>query len=420
MNAEKAPFVAMAKPVGSKCNLRCGYCYYLGTDERIDNGCAAVMDDETLDCFIRRYIGESTGPAVSFTWHGGEPTLAGLDFFKKCVALQKKYLPAGWECWNNLQTNGVLLDEEWCAFLAKERFDVGLSIDGAKPVHDKYRKNAAGAETYDEVYAAAKRLVAHGVRPDLLCTVTSDSAENPLSVYRALRELGTGWVQFIPIVRRDENGDVTPDSVTPEGYGKFLCDIFDEWIYHDLGKTGVQFFLECALVLSGGSASLCWMAPVCGRVLVTERDGGVYACDHFVDSDHRLGSVQTDGLRALVDSERQAAFGNAKREKLTAQCRACPHLALCNGGCMKDRFARSADGEEGHAYLCAGLKAFFDHAVPRLKTLAQLQRAGLAPGAIMERLRAQELQRWKGIGRNDPCPCGSGKKAKNCCWDKKP
>ena len=417
--AEKEPFVVMAKPVGSVCNLRCEYCYYLGTDDAVGTAPAARMSDETLEKFIRSYIEECGGDTVRFTWHGGEPTLAGLDFYKKAVSLQKKYLPEGKECWNNLQTNGMLLDDEWCSFLAEEKFDVGLSIDGARWVHDRYRRDAAGDATYERVYDTAKRLMAHGVKPDLLCTVTSDSAEDPLSVYRALKNLDTGWMQFIPIVRHMPDGTVTPDSVTPEQYGKFLSEIFDEWILNDVGRTGVQLFAETAMCLNGGSPSLCWMAPTCGRVLIVERDGSVYSCDHFVDTEHKMGTLE-DGLRSLADSGRQRKFGEDKRDTLTKQCRECRYLSMCGGGCMKDRFALSDSGEIGQYYLCDGLRSFFAHAEEKLAKLVIMSRQGMKPAAIMEKLREEEREKWKGIGRNDPCPCGSGKKAKNCCWNRKP
>ncbi len=418
MTAE--PFVVMAKPVGSRCNLNCAYCYYLGTDELIGNAPASRMDEETLETFIRTYIADSPGPVVQFTWHGGEPTLAGLDFYKKAVELQKKYLPQGWQCWNNLQTNGVLLDEDWCDFLAREHFDVGLSLDGTAALHDRYRLDAGGKGTYDRVRSAAERLLERGVKPDLLCTVTADAARDPLGVYRALRELGTGWMQFIPIVRWGSDGRSTADSVSPEGYGDFLSAIFDEWIYHDVGRVGVQLFEETARVMQGGSPTLCWMAQTCGRVVVLEREGGVYACDHCVDPGHRLGNVKTDGLRPLVDSPAQQTFGETKRDTLTGQCKSCRYLPMCGGGCPRDRFGLSADGQPGQYHLCAGLYQFFRTAENRLADLARLRRGGVAPGEIPAAIRSAEQRRWQGVGRNAPCPCGSGKKAKNCCWDRRP
>ena len=276
------PFAVMAKAIGPACNLECSYCYYLETVSLYSRPHRFKMSDALLETYVRQYIEAAPGPVVSFVWHGGEPTLAGLDFYRRAVELQRQYLPQGWTCWNNLQTNGTLLDDEWCSFLADAHFDVGVSIDGTRWLHDAYRKDRRGRGTYQVVVAAVRRLQAHGIQPDLLCTVTSGVAEEPLSVYRALRNLNTGWLQFIPIVVRGPDGQVTPESVTAEAYGSFLSTVFDEWVNHDLGKLDVQFFAEMSLVWSGGTANVCWMAPTCGRVLILEHDGGVYSCDHFV------------------------------------------------------------------------------------------------------------------------------------------
>lgn len=414
------PFVVMAKPVGPICNLECSYCYYLDTARLYDRPHQFQMSDDLLETYIRQYIEASPGPVVHFVWHGGEPALAGLDFYRRAVELQRRYLPAGWTCWNNLQTNGTLLDDEWCSFLAAEHFAVGLSIDGTARLHDAYRKDRRGRGTYALVAAAARRLQAHGIQPDLLCTVTSAAAEEPLNVYRALRDIGTGWVQFLPIVRRGPDGGVTPESVTPEAYGRFLCAVFDQWAHHDIGKLNVQFFVETSLVWGGGSANLCWMAPTCGRVLVVEHDGAVYACDHFVTPEHRLGDLDDAHLGALVDAPAQLQFGADKQDRLPAQCRSCPWLTVCNGGCPKDRFALAEDGEPGLNYLCDGLRRFFAYADQPLHHFIERGRKGIRPAAIMAELRAQSLVRWRGIGRNDPCLCGSGLKAKRCCWSQRP
>ena len=412
-NAEnRAPLVVMAKPVGSACNMRCAYCYYLHTTGSSPIG---KMSHETLEMFIRNYIRAAKGPVVSFTWHGGEPMLAGLDFYRDAAALQKKYLPDGWECWNSLQTNGLMLDEAWCGFLQKEHFDVGVSLDGTAAIHDTFRADTAGQKTYARIAENIRLLRRHGIEPDLLCTVTAMTAQNGVSVYQTLRDLGTGWIQFIPIVCRDDKGQVTPESVSPQQYGEFLKDVFSQWVFHDLDKTEVQLFSEMALVLSGQEANLCWMRKTCGHVPVIEKDGGVYACDHFVRPEYRIGSVLTDDLNALMESPRQKEFGLAKTDGLTAYCRACPYLALCNGGCLKDRFARSPDGEEGQYYLCDGLKSFFAYAVPLLREAMRLSAQGKGRQEIMDALVKAERARCRGVSRNDPCPCGSGRKFKLCC-----
>ena len=414
------PFAVMAKAVGLVCNLECSYCYYLETVSLYSRPHRFKMSDALLETYVRQYIEASPGPVVSFVWHGGEPTLAGLDFYRRAVELQQQYLPQGWTCWNNLQTNGTLLDDEWCSFLADAHFDVGVSIDGTRWLHDAYRKDRRGRGTYQRVVAAVRRLQAHGIQPDLLCTVTSGVAEEPLSVYRALRNLNTGWLQFIPIVVRGPDGQVTPESVTSEAYGSFLSAVFDEWVNHDLGKLDVQFFAEMSLVWSGGTANVCWMAPTCGRVLILEHDGGVYSCDHFVTDEHRIGDLDTSHLSALVDSPIQRSFGDDKRGLLPAQCRSCPWLMVCNGGCPKDRFAFAEDGEPGLNYLCNGLQRFFGHVEQPLKQVIDRRRRGMNPEAIMAELRAESLIRWRGIGRNDPCLCGSERKAKRCCWPQRP
>ena len=372
-------FVVMAKPVGSLCNMQCSYCYYLNAD----NGTAPPhMSDEILETYIRSYMNAVSGKVISFTWHGGEPTLAGLEFFRKAVALQKKYLPSGKECWNNLQTNGLYLDDTWCRFLKENRFDVGISIDGTRFIHDLYRHDTGGKPTYQRVADTVNRLKKHGIKPDLLCTVTSDTATNGKAVYEALRRFNTGWIQFIPIVRR-ENGEVTEDSVTPQLYGKFLKDVFREWASHDMGKTNVQLFAETALVIAGGTPDVCWLAETCGTVLIVERDGNVYSCDHFVDRHHLIGNVLEDDLSTLAESEVQRSFGNAKKDALVRQCRECPYLKFCGGGCLKDRFAAADDGEQGLYYLCDGLRQYYDYAVPLLKQSMELSSQSRSSAEIM-------------------------------------
>ena len=414
------PFVVMAKPVGPICNLGCAYCYYLDTARMYGHPHRFRMSGDLLGAYVRQYIEASPGPFVHFVWHGGEPTLVGLDFYRRAVELQRRFLPAGWECWNNLQTNGTSLDEEWCSFLAAEHFAVGLSIDGTPWLHDASRKDRRGRGTYERVAAAVRRLQAHGIQPDLLCTVTSAVAEHPVSVYRALRDIGTGWLQFLPIVRRGPDGRVTPESVAAEAYGRFLCAVFDQWVHHDLGALSVQLFVETSLVWAGGSANLCWMAPTCGRVLVVEHDGAVYACDHFVTPERRIGDLHGAHLGMLVDAPVQRHFGADKQDGLPAQCRSCPWLSVCNGGCPKDRFALAEDGEAGLNYLCGGLRRFFAHAEQPLRRVIERGRKGTRPEAVMAELRAEWLARWRGVGRNDLCPCGSGLKAKRCCWAQRP
>ena len=383
----ETPLAVMAKPVGSRCNMRCAYCYYLEKGQYSESKRQTRMSFDLLEKLIRQTIAASPGPVVSFTWHGGEPTLAGMDFYKKALELERKYLPKGKEVWNNLQTNGLLLNEGWCRFLKENRFDVGLSIDGSEEIHDANRHLVNGEGTFSRVRGAIRRLREAGLEPDLLCTVNEVSQARPLEVYRALRDTGCPWVQFIPVVIRGAAGGAEAGSVSPEGYGRFLTTVFDEWVTHDLGILDVQLFAEMARIMAGGQASLCWMSPDCGHVLVVEEDGAVYSCDHFVDPAHRLGTLREGSLGRMAGGEFQLAFGNAKRDALTAECRACPWLRFCNGGCPKDRFGTSAEGQPGQYWLCPGLKAFFAHAEPILERVMAMSAEGKKPPEIMAALK---------------------------------
>ena len=377
-------YVIMAKPVGSWCNMQCSYCYYLKAENEQDFS-RVRMDDVTLEQLIRQYCESCASPVLSITWHGGEPTLAGLDFYQKAVALEKKYLPKGKTFWNSIQTNGLLLDDSWCRFIKENRFDVGVSIDGSRFVHDTYRRDRGDESTWQRAANAVQLLKKHGIRPDLLCTVTKETAENAKSVYRSLASFQTGWIQFIPIVRRDADGYVTDDSVTPELYGKFLKDVFREWFFHDLGRLNIQLFAETALTLSGKPSNVCWMQETCGNVIVAERDGSLYACDHFVRPDYRIGSL-SEGLEAAVSSSFQEDFGLAKKQTLSQKCKNCPYLSLCHGCCPKDRFVPDTDNEKQY-YLCDGLLSFYDYAVPILKKAMELSRDGKDSSQIMRILK---------------------------------
>ena len=377
------PFVVMAKPVGPVCNLDCGYCYYLGKRDLFPAGERFRMGHDVLEAYVRSFIEASPGPVVHFVWHGGEPTVAGLDFYREAVAVQARHLPPGWTCLNNLQTNGSLLDDDWCAFLAEHGFAVGLSIDGPARIHNAGRPDRGDRPTHARVMRGLHRLRAHGVEPDVLCTLNSVTASAPLEVYDFFLEEGIGWLQFLPVVSRDGTGNLSAWSVAPEAMGEFLCAIFDAWIRHDVDRIGIQNFLEALLVVAGAPANLCVMAPTCGRALVVEHDGSVYACDHFVDAERCLGNVATDSLGSLVDSAAQVAFGRAKHDTLPAHCLSCPVGFLCQGGCPKDRFATTPDGEPGLNHLCAGYRRFYDHALPHLERMATLVTAGQPLAAIM-------------------------------------
>ena len=406
----------MAKPIGARCNLACEYCYYLPKQNMADG--PARMAPEVLQAYVESAITAAPGPTVHFVWHGGEPTLAGIDFYRRAVALQRRALPDGWTCVNNLQTNGTLIDDRWAAFLAEERFAVGLSLDGPEEVHDAGRPDRRGRPSAARALRGLARLRAHGIEPDVLCTVTARSAAAGIDLYRFFLDHQVRWLQFLPVVQRAADGQVSPASVGADAFGDLLCTVFDEWVRHDVATIAVQTFLEAMLAEAGHQPSLCVMSETCGRALALERDGSVYSCDHFVDPAHRLGHVQVDGLAALVDGDVQVAFGRAKRDGLTAACRACPVLRMCRGGCPKDRFAAAPDGEPGHNALCAGYRRFFEHAAPMLARLNGLVRRRVPVATVMAELAAEEAHLeapWRAATRNGPCPCGSGRKFKQCC-----
>ncbi len=418
VSSASEPFVVMAKPVGPVCNLDCRYCYYLGKTTLFSSNERFRMSPEVLEAYVASFIAASPGPVVHFVWHGGEPTLAGVGFYRRALELQRRHLPDGWRVVNNLQTNGTLLDEAWCTFLAENHFAVGISIDGPAHLHDAYRGDRRGRPTHDRVMRGLRLLRAHGIDPDVLCTLNAATAAHPSEVYRFFVDEAVRWLQFLPVVERAAGGGVSERSVAPEAMGEFLCSVFDEWVRYDVEKIGVQNFLECLLVVTGQSVNLCVMSETCGQVLALEHDGSVYSCDHFVDTAHRLGDVTSDGLGALVAASEQVAFGDAKRDGLPVCCVECPVGFLCNGGCPKDRFARSPNGEAGLNYLCPGYRRFYGHVLPYLERMGLLAGAGRPIAAITEELEeaeADERRLWRTTGRNDPCPCGSGAKYKHCC-----
>jgi uncharacterized protein len=415
----REPFVVMAKPVGPVCNLECGYCYYLGKKSLFAEGERFKMDSAVLEAYVSSFIAASPGPVVHFGWHGGEPTLAGIEFYSEAIALQRRYLPEGWSCLNNLQTNGTLLNERWCAFLAENHFAVGLSIDGPASLHDASRADRHGRPSHARAMRGLGLLRAAGIEPDLLCTLNALTAAQPIEVYRFFLDAGVRWVQFLPVVARTVSGAVSQRSVTPEAMAEFLCTTFDEWVRGDIERIGVQNFLECFLVAVGRPANLCVMSETCGRVLALEHDGSVYSCDHFVGPSHCLGNVKRDGLGGLVEAPEQRAFGSAKRDLLPQCCLRCPVLSFCNGGCPKDRFVETGDGEAGLNYLCAGYKRFYSHVRPYLERMADLARHHRPIAAISAELEVEErVERAVWRETNEPCPCGSGRKFKQCCLPK--
>jgi len=408
----------MAKPTGARCNLNCAYCFFL-KKETLYPGDHFRMSDDLMERYIRQTIEAHSTPEVVIAWQGGEPTLMGLDFFRRSIEVEKKYLRPGMEIQNTLQTNGTLLDDEWCEFLQENKFLVGLSMDGPRELHDRYRVDKAGRPTFGRVLNAVRLLQKHKVDFNILCTVNAANGDHPREVYRFFRdELGAEYLQFIPVVERvsergfQEGHEVTDRSVRPEQYGRFLIDIFDEWVRRDVGRMFVQQFDGTLMAWLRGHSSLCIFQRTCGEGVALEHNGDIYSCDHFVEPEYLLGNICDKPMIELVGSETQRRFGQHKAD-LTRQCRECLVCFACNGDCPKHRFTKSADGDEGLSYLCPGLKMFFEHVNHPMQIMASLLRQGRLTEGVMQVLSQEEAVTSK-VGRNDPCPCGSGRKYKRC------
>lgn len=416
-------FHIMLKPRGAICNLDCEYCYFL-SKEMMYPGSRFRMAADLLETYTKQYIQAQHVPEVTFAWQGGEPTLMGLDFFKLAVQLQQKYRKPGMRVLNALQTNGTLLDDAWGEFMGQHDFLIGLSLDGPKHLHDAYRVDKGGKGTFDKVLAAARLLQKHKVEFNILTTVHAANAPHPVEVYRFLRdEVKTQFVQFIPIVERDnetgyQEGDtVTNRSVTARQYGEFLSAIFDEWVHHDVGQIYVQIFDVALAAWTGNRPGLCIFEPTCGSALAMEHNGDLFSCDHYVEPAYKLGNIEEISLVEMVGSEQQRQFGLAKRDSLPQYCLDCEVRFVCNGGCPKNRFIDTPDGEPGLNYLCEGYRLFFNHINRPMQIMANEYRNRRAPANIMQILAQEETalrQQFAGVKRNDPCPCGSGLKFKAC------
>ncbi len=425
-------FHVMAKPIGPICNLDCKYCFYLEKESLYPQVQKWAMREDVLDSYVRQYIEAHDTPLINFAWQGGEPTLLGVDYFRRLVEIQKRYAN-GKRIQNAFQTNGVLLNDDWAALFKENEFLIGVSVDGPRELHDAYRVDKGGQPTFDRVMRGIETLKRNGVEFNTLTTVHRGNADHPVEVYRFLKENGSGFMQFIPIVERiaqqvtadglqlispDFAGaaQVAPWSVEPRQFGRFLCAIFDEWVRRDVGKCFVQLFDVSLETWSGMEASLCIFKRQCGHALALEHGGDLYSCDHFVYPQNRLGNIMDAPLAALVESEQQRSFGEAKESTLPKYCRECDVRFACNGECPKHRFVKTPDGEAGLNYLCAGYKMFFHHVDPYMRFMARELAAHRAPANVMQWTAAQDAQQAMAqAGRNDPCPCGSGKKFKHCC-----
>jgi len=398
----------VAKPIGPVCNLNCEYCFYLEKKALFGAGEQYRMPDEVLRAYIANYITSQPTPVVEFVWQGGEPTLLGIDFFRRVIELQKPF--AGRKTiTNSLQTNGTLLTDNWCAFLKKHNFMVGISLDGPREVHDRYRCDKKGNGTFEQVMRGLSLLQKHKVEYNVLACVARDTAKRPLDVYRFFKGEGIEFIQFTPVVERmpdvcdsqlglrlagpaalnkeEEQTEITPWSVLPEEYGDFLIAIYEEWVRQDVGKVFVMNFEWALNAWIGNPSPICVHAKQCGHSLVIEHNGDVFACDHCVYPQHRLGNITTDKLSGMVERSLQSGFGVAKEEALPRWCRECEVLAACQGGCPKHRFVTTSSNEPGLHYLCKGYRKFFLHIRKYCHTMTQLLENGLPASYIMEAIK---------------------------------
>ena len=361
MKVQNREFQVLVKPVGARCNLACTYCYYLDKIHLTGDKPFTCMPENILEEYIRQHIDATTDNIIQFSWHGGEPLLAGIDYYRKIRELQKTYLPADNHILNGIQTNGLLIDDEWCRFFSDNNFLIGLSMDGPSFLHDVYRKSAKGEPTFSRVKDTYLLLKEYNIRTEILCVLNNDNVMYPVQVYEFFRALGANYITFLPAVERKADGNIADFSVLPEEYGAFLSTIFDQWKSHDIGRIKIQIFEEALRTAFNQDHTLCIFKKTCGGVPVLETNGDLYSCDHFVDHDHLLGNITEVNLAALLDSPEQKEFGDNKLSTLPKYCLDCEVRDMCNGGCPKNRFVSSPDGQPGLNYLCSGYKIIFNH-----------------------------------------------------------
>ncbi len=389
------PVYVMAKPVGAACNLACRYCYYLEKKDLYPAQKRTLMSEQTLERYIKLYIEAQTTPHVQFVWHGGEATMRPLDFYRKALEFQRKY-GRGMQIENCLQTNGTLLDDEWCRFLLDNGWLVGLSIDGPQEFHDEYRRDRAGKPTFLKTMRAVNLLNKHKVEWNAMAVVNDYNADYPVEFYRFFKSIGCRYIQFTPIVERvDGCGrlaavtdrrpglQVSEMSVSPQQWGNFLIGVFDEWVKEDVGTVFVQLFDSTLANWVGVEPGVCTLARTCGHAAAMEWNGDVYSCDHFVFPGYKLGNIHTSTFVDMMGSERQLRFGEDKRSSLPGDCRECRYLFACNGECPKNRFESSSTGESGKNYLCEGYKKFFAHVAPYMDFMAGELKAERPPSNVM-------------------------------------
>jgi uncharacterized protein len=374
MNIKTREFQIFAKPVGALCNLNCTYCYYLSKKELYKESSYSLMSSELLERYIIQQIEATTEEIIMFSWHGGEPTLAGIEFYRKAVAIQKQHLPPAKKLVNGIQTNGTLLNESWCRFLAEENFMVGISLDGPEELHNIHRKNSQNDNSFSKVISGYINLQKFGITPEILCVVNAHNVLHPLRIYNFFKELGAKYITFLPLVERQHGtlSGVTTDSVPADAFSRFLITVFNEWVEKDIGKVQIQIFEEAIRTAFDQGHTLCVFKVNCGGVPVLEHNGDFYVCDHFVDSNHLLGNINDRSLAYFLDCPEQKAFGEAKSNTLPRYCKECQVLDMCNGECPKNRFIETPDGEPGLNYLCEGYKAFFIHIKPFVEAVKQV------------------------------------------------
>ena len=428
MSNELPPRIhVLAKPSGATCNLACSYCFFLDK-ELLYPDSNFRMSEETLEAYIRQLIETHRSNQVTVAWQGGEPTLMGVDFYRKAIAYQEKYRRPGMTFENTMQTNGTLLDDEWCEFFKENDFLIGISIDGPRHLHDAHRVDKGGIGTFDKVMRGLRLLQKHEVEYNILVTVNRLTADHPKEIYRFLRdEAMTEWIQFIPVIERmnpdgfnlTQMGDqVSHRSVRPEQFGRFLIQVFDEWVQNDVGKIYVQTF-EAALRswLQMDTSGMCVFDKTCGYGLALEHNGDLYSCDHFVEPDYLLGNIIEEHMLEMVGSDEQTKFGQDKYDSLPKYCLECPVLFACHGECPKNRFIETPEGEEGLNYLCAGYKAFFKRVDEPMKIMAALLRSNRPAADVMGILKEQKEVMDKAFHNahpEKPCPCGSQLPLKEC------
>ncbi|WP_264876515.1 anaerobic sulfatase maturase [Vibrio agarivorans] len=419
----------MAKPSGSVCNIDCEYCFYLEKEklypERQKNW---RMNEETLEVFIQQYIEAQSGDNVQFAWQGGEPTLLGIDFYKKVIELCEKY-GSHKTISHAFQTNGIVINDEWCELFKNNNFLIGVSIDGPEDLHDAYRTTTSGRGTHDKVIKAIKLLKQHNVEFNTLTVVNDKNVKHPLRTYQYLKSIGSNFIQFIPLVEREasdvnnedtwlvnpdeKHGKVTKWSVKPGEYGEFLNEIFDYWVKNDVGQVFVQQFDATLSTWVGQPSPICVFAPRCGHAFAVEANGDLYQCDHYVYPEYKLGNIHSTDITTMNNSEEAIEFGMNKSQLLNSKCQSCRYRFACHGGCPKHRFLPGPNGKLDHNFLCEGYYRFFDHSQHAMAMMAKLIKNGQSPALIMHYQTEQQANQK--VSRNALCPCGSGNKYKRCC-----